>query len=144
MQRKGPTMSSNGDWEYDWKLTLPEDLVIDLDLDCPAPFENMWLKLESLGFGKCRATIRQGYSWDGCSVVPDAPGTKVASCFHDTIYQFVKDIAKAWGKSEWSTLYWANRGFLLIMRRDKSPVAGLYCWGVQIFGPAYHWIANLF
>ena len=136
--------ANNPDWEYSFKYTLDTDLVRIVDLKCPAPFENGWFKLEPISDKQTRTTCKKGYSWDGCSVVPDAPRTKDASCNHDEIYQFAEDIAKAWGCSVNTVLYWGNHAFLQIMRQDKSPVAGLYYAGVQIFGPLYHTIASWF
>jgi hypothetical protein len=136
--------ASNPDWEYKWKITLPADLVVEVDLDCRAVFENEWFRIEPLDPGKTRMTCKKGYSWDGCSVVPDAPGTERASCIHDELYQWAAPIANAWGCTVNTVLYWANHAFLQVMRQDKSPVAGLYYAGVQVFGPLYHTIAGWF
>ena len=123
-------------WHYVWRYTRKEDLVRVVDLPCPKAFQNEWVLLEPCGSGT-RITLRTGFSWDGCSVVPDAPGTEDASGVHDALLQFRRAISLAWGIPCSAFIAWANNAFRNIMRQDKSPVADLYYWGVVILGPAY-------
>ena len=139
----------NHDWQYDWKLTLSADVVRFVDLPCPHIWENKFMRVEPDPAPECqnlrtKITMRAGYSWDGCSVVPDAPGTHDASCVHDGGYQFCAAIASAWNMSQAAELQWFNKAFLQIMRQDKCPVAGLYYTGVYLFGRPFHWLAGIF
>ena len=137
---------NSDEWAYDWKLTLSDDLMCDTPLDAPKQFQNDWLTIlpEPISGRGCLIIVREGYSWDGCSVVPDAPGTRRASCVHDALYQFSRQIADAWGWSVNQVLRWANKAFRWLMHKDHCPVTGLYYAGVSIFGTAYHTIAGLF
>lgn len=135
----------NRDWRYDWKLTLSEDLTLEVNLAMPAhcpAFNNLWVHLESVGPNRVQITVRKGYSWDGCSIVPDAPGTRKASCVHDAIYQFAEAIATAFGWPVREVLRWADETFLQVMRQDHCPVAKLYYVGVRLFGGAFHSLAR--
>lgn len=46
-----------------------------------------WVYLQTDG----RITFKQGYCWDGCTVVPDAPGTEAPSLVHDGLYQLTRE-----------------------------------------------------
>ena len=71
-------------------------------------------------------TIKKGYSWNGCSYVPDFKGTYYASLIHDALYQ-----------------YRINRNiadlvFYDLMKRDKSKVSWIYYKGVYFFGKFFY------
>jgi hypothetical protein len=107
-------------------------------------YRGKWLEIIPISGDRAQVRITQGYSWDGCSVVPDAPGTKAASCLHDALYQFSKEIAAAWGVPVGVVIGLADDAFLEVMRRDKCPVAGLYFAGVRVFGRPYRFFSSLF
>jgi len=131
-------------WKYIYKYTLGADKFYIVRMPGAQPFQNEWLEIIPLSEGLAQIRITQGYSWNGCSLVPDAPGTKDASGIHDPLYQFSKEIAKAWGVSAWTVLRLADDIFLDIMRRDKCPVAGLYYAGVRVFGRPFRFFSSLF
>jgi len=131
-------------WKYIYKYTLGEDKFYIVRMPGAQPFQNEWLEIIPLSEGLAQVRITAGYSWNGCSVVPDAPGTKDASGIHDPLYQFSKEIAEAWGVSVGVVIGLADAAFLEVMRRDKCPVAGLYYAGVRIFGRPYRFFSSLF
>ena len=137
-------MNINRTWKYQWKWTLGSDLVRVVDLPVRAPVETEWLSIGATSDGKAQITVRKGYSWDGCSIVPDAPRSKWASCCHDACYQYADALALAWGISQGAALAWADKAFLQIMRQDKCPVAGLYYAGVRVLGRPYRFFSSLF
>ena len=137
-------MNTNRKWSYAWKFTLPTDAFIIISSPGARPFQNEWLKIIPLAEGRTLFRLFAGYSWDGCSVVPDAPGTKRASCLHDVMYQFSKEIAEAWGVSVGVVIGLADAAFLEVMRQDKCPVAGLYYAGVRVFGRPFRFFSSLF
>ena len=137
-------MNTNRKWRYAWKFTLPADAFIFISSPGAQAFQNEWLDIIPLSEGRAQFRLFAGYSWDGCSIVPDAPGTKCASCLHDVMYQFSKEIAEAWGVSVGVVIGLADAAFLEVMRRDHSPVAGLYYAGVRIFGRPFRFLSSLF
>jgi hypothetical protein len=137
-------MNISRKWKYAWKYTLGKDEFFIVHMPGAQYFQNEWLEIIPLSEGRAQVRIKAGYSWNGCSVVPDAPGTKRASCLHDALYQFSKEISKAWGVSVAAVLRMADDVFLEIMRRDKCPVAGLYYAGVRVFGRPFRFFSSLF
>jgi hypothetical protein len=137
-------MNTNRKWKYAWKYTLPADAFIIISAPKAQAFQNEWMEIIPLSEGRAQFRIVTGYSWDGCSIVPDAPGTKRASCLHDAMYQFADDIAMAWKISGGSVLAIADAAFLAVMRQDKCPVAGLYYAGVRVFGQPFRFFSSLF
>ena len=131
-------------WKYAYKYTLGEDKFYIVRMPGAKYFQNKWIEIIPLAEGLAQVRITAGYSWNGCSVVPDAPGTKDASGIHDPLYQFSKEIAKAWGVSVGVVIGLADDAFLEIMRRDKCPVAGLYYAGVRVFGRPFRFFSSLF
>jgi hypothetical protein len=131
-------------WKYAYKYTLGEDKFYIVRMPGAQAFQNKWIEIIPLAEGLAQVRITAGYSWNGCSVVPDAPGTKDASGIHDPLYQFSKEIAKAWGVSVGVVIGLADDAFLEIMRRDKCPVAGLYYAGVRVFGRPFRFFSSLF
>jgi hypothetical protein len=131
-------------WKYVYKYTLGADKVYIVRMPGAKYFKNKWIEIIPLSGDRAEIRITAGYSWNGCSVVPDAPGTKDASGIHDPLYQFVKEIAGAWGVSVATVLRLADDIFLEVMRQDKCPVAGLYYAGVRILGRPYRFFSSLF
>ena len=129
---------SNRGWQYNWKLTRERALMRFVDVQFPGAFANEWLQITPLpGQSRTLIEVAKGYSWDGCSIVPDAPGTHDASCVHDALYQFKDDLCRSWNL-DWPDLRrLADMAFRDIMRRDKSPVSGLYYIGVRLFGGVF-------
>jgi hypothetical protein len=107
-------------------------------------FQNKWMEIIPLAGDRAQVRISAGYSWNGCSWVPDAPGTKDASGIHDPMYQFSKEIAAAWGVRTSVVIGLADDAFLDVMRRDHCPVAGLYYAGVRVLGRPYRFFSSLF
>jgi hypothetical protein len=137
-------MNTNRKWKYAWKYTLPADAFIIISAPKAQAFQNEWMEIIPLSEGRAQFRIFTGYSWDGCSIVPDAPGTEAASCLHDALYQFSAEIAAAWGVSVGVVIGLADAAFLEVMRRDKCPVAGLYYAGVRVFGRPFRFFSSLF
>jgi len=140
--------SINRDWRYRWKITVRADRVRYTAVSCPGGrWENEWGIVEpdpDRPKTHTKLTLKSGYSYDGCSVVPDAPGTEDASGFHDLVYQFMEAIACQWNKRLSVVRSFADHVFSDLMRQDKCPVRGLYFTGVRLFGGAFHWIAKQF
>ena len=67
-------------------------------------------------------TIKKGYSWNGCSYVPDFQSTYYASLIHDALYQY--HIGKKI----------ADKVFFDIMKRDGFYLKYVYYYGVVMFG----------
>lgn len=137
-------MNINRTWKYAWKFTLPADEFYIVRMKGAKYFSNEWVEIVPLSEGRAQVRISAGYAWDGCSVVPDAPGTKRASCLHDALYQFSDDIAARWLLDQSDVLRLADDAFLEIMRRDRCPVAGLYYAGVRVFGRPVRFFSRLF
>lgn len=137
-------MNINRTWKYAWRFTLADDEFYIVAMRKAGPFRNRWLEICPTSQGRAQVRISAGYSWDGCSIVPDAPGTKRASCLHDALYQYSQDIADDWDVSASTVLRLADDAFLEVMRRDNCPVAGLYYAGVRIFGRPFRFFSRLF
>lgn len=126
-----------------WKYTLENDLEQGV-ADAAAPrFSNPWLVIERDGAGT-RIRVRAGYAWDGCTCAPDLPGTRLASCLHDAVYQFSEAIAAASGWSLRAVLRWGDRIFRDRMQSDGAarPVVWLYFVAVRLFGHLFHLVAR--
>jgi hypothetical protein len=134
----------NRTWRYSWKYTLGRDDFFIVHMPGAKAYRGQWMEIIPLAGDRAQVRISAGYSWDGCSIVPDAPGTKAASCLHDALYQFSKEIAAAWGVRTSVVIGLADDAFLAIMRRDHCPVAGLYYAGVRFFGRPYRFFSSLF
>lgn len=136
--------NADQDWNYSWKLTLSSELVRFVNVPAPGRFQNSWLTIDPVDRKRTEIRVAAGYSWDGCSIVPDAPGTHDASCIHDAIYQFGERIACAWNCDFSDVRAIADKSFSQIMRQDRCPVRGMYYAGVRLFGGAFHWLAKQF
>lgn len=131
-----------------YKYTLAESLRVPLALlpgNAPA-FQNRWLRIEPHSEPEQPAflEVSTGFSWDGCSVVPDLTGTYRAACVHDAVYEFAEDIADANQMTVGAVLRWADSVFLAMMLQDGAGafVAYLYYAGVMLFGYTYHKLAR--
>jgi len=71
-----------------YKFQTNEDSVFQTRvIGYEAEVEGGWVRLEEDG----RIFFKAGYSWNGCSLVPDLPGTEMPSQVHDGIYQLVQE-----------------------------------------------------
>jgi len=109
-------------------------------------FRNAWLYTRPTdGAAATALTVSLGYAWDGCTMAPDARGTKQASCLHDAIYQFAESIVAA--NPAWtvrSVLSWGDSIFLERMLADGARpwVAHLYYRAVSLCGYTFHMAAR--
>ena len=131
-----------------YKYTLADPLRLALLLlpgNAPC-FQNRWLRIEPHSEPEQPAflEVSAGFAWDGCSLVPDMPGTYRAACIHDAVYQFAEDIADANQMTVGAVLRWADSVFYAMMIMDGAGafVARLYYAGVSIFGWTYHKLAR--
>ena len=70
--------------------------------------------------------IKEGYCWDGCTIVPDTKRTYLASLIHDALYQY--------GRQLGLKQIVADRWFLQQLLYDKFQLSRTYYLGVRIFG----------
>ena len=80
-------------------------------------FNNEWISIVN-GY----ITIREGYSWNGCTFAPDFEATIDASCVHDAMYQFEIDKELA------------DKTFYDLLKQNKFPLAKIYYISVRLFG----------
>ena len=135
------------DWNY--TLTAPAVFVFDVAHAGLVPFHNDWIAIALTWDGTretVTVTLAVNYAWDGCSVVPDYPGTLEASAVHDALYQFSEAIAAAWGRWAPAVLMWADNRFYDAMAWYRVPwyIRWTYRAGVGCFGLIYHEGAKLF
>jgi hypothetical protein len=126
-------------WEYAWGYVLPADLVREVPIPAPGAYYGRWLRITPAGPGRTRLALRATYKWDGCTGVPDPPGSKDGSALHDAIYQFAEKIAAECGCTVSEVLQFGDAVFEFILRQDKCPVAGLYSSVVRWVGVHYHY-----
>jgi hypothetical protein len=126
-----------------WKYTLNSELAQGLGDGAAPLFSNPWLTIERAGAG-VRIRVHAGYAWDGCTCAPDLPGTRLASCLHDAVYQFAEAIGAASGWSVRAVLRWGDRIFRERMRADGAgrPATWLYFLAVRLFGYRFHQAAR--
>lgn len=140
--------NADPDWNYVWKYVNDAEKVRFVPVRCPGKrWENKWGIVEpdpERPKTHSRLTMKVGYAWDGCSIAPDAPGTKDGSGFHDLIYQFIELLACAWNVPVSVARRFGDRCFNELMRQDKCPVRGLYFGAVRVVGGAFHWLAKQF
>lgn len=119
-----------------WKYTTLRTTRIKLDarLDETISFRDRngieWLRLESTACGKVRATIREGYSWDGATMVPDFC-LYLETLVHDVFYQFRLTEHFPFSRAE------CDAAFLDLMKLAGRPLAIVYWRGVRMFGGAF-------
>ena len=110
-------------------------------------FSNEWLDIRTLANGLINITIAPGYSWDGCTLAPDLPGTYAGGALHDALYQFVDEIVKAWpGWTVLRVLRLADAIFFERMIADGAGrfVAMIYTGAVRIVGYPFNRLMRLF
>ena len=130
----------------DWNYVTTAACVYVLDLphsQIPCEFNNQWLSIKYThhdGRETITFVVARAYAFDGCSVVPDFDGTVDGSLPHDVLYQFVDELAKAWGVSVAQVLAFADLRFKDVMIYNKVPPAvyKTYYAGVSVFG----WLFN--
>ena len=81
-------------------------------------YSNEWISIVN-GY----ITIREGYSWNGCTFAPDFETTLDASCVHDAFYQFHFAPRKV-----------ADKVFYDLLKQNKFIFAKIYYISVRIFG----------
>lgn len=122
-----------------WKYTLTEDYVLkvnNVDFGC------FTLVCHDLDTGRNRPyvtgcgdtlTIFKGYSWDGCTAVPDYSWNLEASLVHDALYQSKKCDG---GEACEITWYQVDRLFLNMMKNLGASwiQRNTYYAGVRTFG----------
>jgi hypothetical protein len=89
-----------------------------------------WVRLEPTACGKTKKTIREGYSWDGATMVPDC-GLYLETLNHDSDYQFLRTEHFPFSRRE------CDDAFLDLMKLARFPLAIVYWRGVRTFGGAF-------
>ena len=125
-----------------YKYTLAENYVF-LPAHRPAGyFCNRFLSIQRGG----QIVVWRGYAHDGYSLWPDPPQDKdaTAAALHDALYQWLEDIAAAFGWTVASTREWADRCFYecMILRGVPANRAAIMYRGVRWFGGIYHAVAR--
>ena len=111
-----------------WKYTLDKDItVFDINYNS-ITFDNDFLNV-NYGY----ITVKKKYSWNGCTGVTDGENDecKIASCFHDALYQFKV------GKR-----FWADELFTKLLLRINWKYTLVYYIGVRILGIFYWYFKN--
>ncbi len=149
-----------------WEYTLARDVRLPLPPDLPPPalIETRWMATEPSEDWGGYLMLPEGYSWDGCTYVPDFSrgatlsrvlhtlntegvpaalglcGPLIGSAYHDPIYQYARDISKAAGMSRRRVLRWGDDIFLRIMQLCATPRLQRlsYYAGVRALG----WVFN--
>lgn len=93
-----------------------------------------WMRLEPTACGKTKMTIREGYSWDGATMVPDC-GLYLETLVHDVLYQFRRTAHFP----RQLTRRACDDAFLDLMKLGGMPLplALIYWRGVRMFGCAF-------
>jgi len=133
INRKAP--KDGGHW---WKYTTLKTvrLLIDVRIDETISFRDRngieWVRLEPAAGGKTAKLIREGYSWDGATMVPDF-GLFLETLNHDSDYQFRLTEHFPFSRRE------CDNAFLDLMKLGKRPaiLSTTYWRGVHIFGGAF-------
>ena len=85
-------------------------------------FNNEWISIVN-----GHITIREGYSWNGCTFAPDFKSTIDASCVHDAFYQFHFAPRKV-----------ADKVFYDLLKQNKFMLAKIYYISVRLFGGLFY------
>ena len=104
-----------------YKYTLPENYNYYNERLKNVYYSSDWLHISN-GY----ITIDKGYSWNGCSYVPDFKGTYYASLVHDALYQYKVDRKIA------------DLVFYDLMKRDNFKLKWIYYKGVYFFGKFFY------
>jgi len=120
----------------DWKYTLSKPLTHLTRRPAVPVYSGEWLDIRTLHNGLVDITIAAGYSWDGNTGVPDLRGTLDASAFHDAIYQYADEIARAFGWSVFRVLQWGDSIYAERMLSDGAALATVLIYGgaVRVVG----------
>jgi len=130
VNRKAP--KNGGHW---WKYTTlcTMRITIDVRIDETISFRDRngieWMRLEPTACGKTKKTIREGYSWDGATCVPDF-GLFLETVNHDSDYQFLRTEHFPFFRRE------CDDAFLDLMKLGGFPtILSMTYWrGVRLFG----------
>lgn len=119
-------------WRYTTLRTTR--IKIDVPSDETISFRDRhgieWTRLAPTICGKTLKTIREGYSWDGATKVPDC-GLYLETLHHDSDYQFMRTEHFPFSRRE------CDDAFLDLMKLAKFPLAIVYWRGVRMFGGAF-------
>ena len=130
INRKSPKDGGHK-WRYTTLRTIR--LKIDACIDETISFRDRngieWVRLAPTICGKTLKTIREGYSWDGATAVPDC-GLFLETLNHDTDCQFLHTEHFPFSKRE------IDDAFLDLMKLSSNPrlLSLLYWQGVRKFG----------
>lgn len=121
-----------------WRFTTLRTirLMLDVTIDETISFRDRngieWVRLEPTACGRTRKTIREGYSWDGATCVPDF-GLYLETLNHDSDYQFLRTEHFPFSRRE------CDNAFLDLMKLGgKLKLLALTYWrGVRMFGGAF-------
>jgi hypothetical protein len=119
-----------------WRYTTLRTTRIKLDacLDETLSFRDRngieWMRLTPTICGKVQLEIREGYSWDGATIVPDFC-QMLATLVHDALYQFRQTEHFPFSRRE------CDDAFLDLMKLDGFKLAIVYWRGVRMFGGAF-------
>lgn len=94
-----------------------------------------WVRFSPTICGKTLKSIREGYSWDGATCVPDC-GLYLETLNHDTDYQFLQTEHFPFSRRE------CDDAFLDLMKLARFPLAIIYWRGVRMFGGSFGRSAN--
>lgn len=117
----------------DWDHTTLRSTRIKLDvcIDETISFRDRhgveWMRLSPTVGGKTLMTIREGYSWDGATLVPDF-GLYLETLVHDVFYQFRLTEHFPFSRRE------CDDAFLDLMKLSKFRLRYIYWQGVRRFG----------
>ena len=124
------------------KLEKPETHVTPLAV--PTLFQNRWLAITPI-HGGTTVDVPSGYAYDGATLVPTLHGMRLATAFHDAVYQFAEDIAAAWDWTVKQVLAFGDEIFYERMIQDGANrcAAGVYYRAVRIGGYRFHQMARV-
>jgi len=121
-------------WRYTTLRTVR--IMIDVPIEETISFRDRhgieWMRLAPTACGKTQKTIREGYSWDGATLVPDCK-LFLETINHDSDYQFRRTEHFPWTRRE------CDDAFLDLMKLGGVPpwLAITYWRGVRTFGGAF-------
>jgi hypothetical protein len=106
-------------------------IMIDVPIDETISFRDRhgieWMRLAPTACGKTQKTIREGYSWDGATCVPDC-NLYLETLNHDTDCQFRFTEHFPFSKLQ------VDNAFLDLMKLGNRKVGIFYWRGVRMFG----------
>jgi len=134
-------MSKRRTW-WPHKLEKPE--THETEIGVPAAFWNDWLKVTPLEDGATRLDLAAKYAYDGATLVPTLRGMKIATAFHDAVYQWAEDLAARWSWTVRDVLKFGDEVFYERMLQDGANrgAAWVYYRAVRAGGYAFHQMAR--